>query len=491
MTGLEMLQKLASEMPEDNVWTGMLRNELASICADIERDMDALVKDSPYDALPPDEREAIAWVREHGGLEALKNSLSALELLAEGIEIDTGLALYDESPKERCVALRNEVKSRLMPEGMEWPRTEEGEPVKLGDQLIDDDELEGWREVDTIIFQRTEDGYTVEIENDRGVSQRYEPGERVKRPAPKALDADGVECHVGDAVWWVSNKTGNFRIIRIEPDGKCAIRDNDEDEPCGMTVPSTELTHMRPVLDADGVEIRVGDTVWPAYPSANKGARVERAEVVGIHEEFGRVDVQTVYETGMSFREQVDAEQLTHRAPVLAADGKPLREGETVYHVADGRACVVREVREGRGDGRAGGRTPVRTMQGRLPHPRAPRQLGAAGGGREKRKPRYLLQGARLGLRGHGTHPSGACRPRAPRACAGGWCVMRTREDMRGRMLDRDCYRAEISKHEGGPDDDRCFCYGLVDKMTGDYLPKCQECGAFVSNATPMAERGK
>ena len=64
---------------------------------------------------------------------------------------------------------------------------------------------------------------------------------------------------------------------------------------------------------------------------------------------------------------------------------------------------------------------------------------------------------------------------------------MRTREDMRGRMLDRDCYRAEISKHEGGPDDDRCFCYGLIDKATDDYLPKCWGCGAFAHNATPLA----
>lgn len=68
---------------------------------------------------------------------------------------------------------------------------------------------------------------------------------------------------------------------------------------------------------------------------------------------------------------------------------------------------------------------------------------------------------------------------------------MRTREDMRGKMLDRDCYRAEISRHEGGLDDDRYFCYGLVDKATDDYLSKCHECGAFAHNATPLAERGQ
>ena len=68
---------------------------------------------------------------------------------------------------------------------------------------------------------------------------------------------------------------------------------------------------------------------------------------------------------------------------------------------------------------------------------------------------------------------------------------MLTRRDMRGRQLDKGCCRAKISRHEYGPDDDRCFCYGLIDKMTDDYLPKCQECGAFAYNATPPAERGK
>ena len=34
---------------------------------------------------------------------------------------------------------------------------------------------------------------------------------------------------------------------------------------------------------------------------------------------------------------------VTHRVPVLAADGKPLREGETVWHVKTGREYVVVE----------------------------------------------------------------------------------------------------------------------------------------------------
>ena len=90
------------------------------------------------------------------------------------------------------------------------------------------------------------------------------------------------------------------------------------------------------VLDADGAEIRVGDEVFVI--------------------ETGRVHhVATIDPVGKRFKSMeqmsgntswLDPVCFTHRAPILAADGLPLREGETVYHVADGRACVVREVRE-------------------------------------------------------------------------------------------------------------------------------------------------
>lgn len=31
---------------------------------------------------------------------------------------------------------------------------------------------------------------------------------------------------------------------------------------------------------------------------------------------------------------------------------------------------------------------------------------------------------------------------------------------VRGKPLDKDCKRANVSKHEYGPNDNRCFCYG-------------------------------
>ena len=81
------------------------------------------------------------------------------------------------------------------------------------------------------------------------------------------------------------------------------------------------------VLDADGEEIRVGDTVRStrdtesgtvvyAYPPGDDGQPSVKVGALWYH-----------------------ASDLTHRAPVLAADGKPLRDGETAYRL-DGGSMV-------------------------------------------------------------------------------------------------------------------------------------------------------
>ena len=59
---------------------------------------------------------------------------------------------------------------------------------------------------------------------------------------------------------------------------------------------------------------------------------------------------------------------------------------------------------------------------------------------------------------------------------------------LRGKKLDYDCKKANIIINEYGPQDNRLFCYGLVDCSTDDYLKKCIECGAFVDNAKPIGE---
>ena len=167
-----------------------------------------------------------------------------------------------------------------MPKVVDWPRFIDGSPVLFGDKI------DGLREEVQTIVLFSDGCFGIGDDLDTESCECFDSGTRIKRPAPKVFDADGVEIHVGDTVWVVGDAWPSMKVLEIKPD-------DDPDVPehlvwCGETC-------CEPLSDTKKWRI---------------------------------------------------ANQLTHRAPVLAADGKPLREGETVYHVADGRACVVREVRE-------------------------------------------------------------------------------------------------------------------------------------------------
>ena len=201
------------------------------------------------------------------------NSKSYVELLDKYEELLT-LVDNQRASLDGLTAAIDEMRPRLMPDGMCWPVFEDGEPVRIGDEV----DFGGEGGAASSVELQDDGHFVIHACDGAGdySHRNFRPGERVKRSEPK-------------------------------------------------------------VLDADGVEIRVGDTVWPKYPSADRNAQVKRVEVVGIQAKYGRVDVRTVYATGMSFLEQVDADRLTHRAPVLAADGRPLREGETVYDIEDAK----------------------------------------------------------------------------------------------------------------------------------------------------------
>ena len=62
---------------------------------------------------------------------------------------------------------------------------------------------------------------------------------------------------------------------------------------------------------------------------------------------------------------------------------------------------------------------------------------------------------------------------------------MISRGTLRGKSLDSDCYKARTSSNEYGAEDNRVFCYGLMDCMTEEMLNKCRECKANVINAEP------
>lgn len=219
MVELDMLRAIADDLSKSE-WCMGLSAALHKTLEDIARETEDI---SGY------ESDVLAWVEKNGGLEA--------------------------------------VKERTMPEDMSWPFYEDGEPVRLGEHWQQDGYDWSITSIDSIEF--AEDG--VRFENEYA-DAFYRYGERVKRPASKVYDADGVEIREGDTVWSLGGG-GPYTVAGFDGGTPYVLCDDG-----AGNVPALE-------------------------PSA-----------------------------------------LTHRAPVIASDGKPLEVGQTVYHIADGKEYTVEEL---------------------------------------------------------------------------------------------------------------------------------------------------
>ena len=236
-------------------WARQFRAALGSLHAPV-RDMTM----SAYDLLPEDERDAIAWVRDHGGLDAVKKLLDWVVghcSTRQQLDFDFWLSgrVMHELGFDEDMADRDEVErrllARLMPEGIKWP-TVDGKPV---------DFVTG-----------------------------YQPS------------------------------LGVLEAVSIYSNGACEVMGHD-----GIIKDVKEIHVATPkVLDADGAEIRVGDRVWSTQLD-------EPHEWIVIDPHEDRDDSQTVLVSIGDRTGHARPENLTHRAPVLAADCRPLQEGETVW----------------------------------------------------------------------------------------------------------------------------------------------------------------
>ena len=304
MTGIERLRELAQK--HRIIEHYLTADTIDSIADQIERetqpkrDPAADVSMSAYDLLPKEDRDAIAWVREHGGVETIiKQRRDSVPRAA--FERKLGKRLRHIAECEEALRRRNatisalektadllrkqiaDMRPRVMPEGMEWlveawPRFEDDAPVRF----LDDFERYGDENGVSVVTMYSDGSFALNC-------RAYSKGEHVKRP----------DFHNSTKV--------NARLTSHSP------------------APAPK------VLDADGAEIRVGDTVWDV--------------------EYGCEHVVTKVSEGTVFvafedesADRYDPASLTHRSPVLAADGRPLREGEHVWHVETGTELVVKEL---------------------------------------------------------------------------------------------------------------------------------------------------
>lgn len=130
---------------------------------------------------------------------------------------------------------------RALPEGVEWPRFEDGELVKIGDE-VDFDGVTA--NVHGVTMRADTINLLVDGAEVVGVI-RCSYGELVKRPTPKVLDADGVEIRVGDTVYGDDDPE---QLIVDSFDGPGCICVTLAKSPSGMlyTIEPSRLTHKRP-----------------------------------------------------------------------------------------------------------------------------------------------------------------------------------------------------------------------------------------------------
>ena len=262
-----------------------------------------------------EDREAAEWVRGHGGIDVVEKQWG---LMADVTGI-VGEALWgtpDRVPDDLDEdELRAELLSRLMPAGYAW-----------------DDRFAG-----AVDFYETMHDllYTIDCEEEHDGPEMVR--EVMRRLMPEGYEwprfEDGARVKFGDVVS-DGDETGRVYYVTFDAVNPVIIGFTDEtpDQDPGtwleVSVSDGERVK-RPakVLDADGEEIRVGDTVYHVKDGSEM-------TVYGIEGEWLVVSV------GGRVRHDI----VTHHAPVLAADGRPLREGEHVYHVETGAELVVKEL---------------------------------------------------------------------------------------------------------------------------------------------------
>lgn len=129
-----------------------------------------------------------------------------------------------------------------------WPRFEDGEYVWFGDEFLC--RCGKSHACDGVRVQNTGEKVIFAANHPHAIFLKdgSEYDERVKRSAPKVLDADGVEIKVGDTVWDIKDPHGfEMTVDRIELDALGHVRTLcEKPSPSSLSIHPNRLTHTRP-----------------------------------------------------------------------------------------------------------------------------------------------------------------------------------------------------------------------------------------------------
>ena len=145
---------------------------------------------------------AAEWLRGIVDEYDAEKSTASCAFMAKLLGIECGDVTCRECMAKMMTTIADRIDAeRALPEGIEWPRFEDGELVKVGDEV----EYKG-ETMRVYLATLDADGWALWCSRE-GIDGRLSGsyGERVKRPTPKVLDADGVNIEVGDTVYLRSN----------------------------------------------------------------------------------------------------------------------------------------------------------------------------------------------------------------------------------------------------------------------------------------------
>ncbi len=128
-----------------------------------------------------------------------------------------------------------------LPDGVEWPRFEDGALVGIGDEADGDGEA---MTVKGVTLYASDWAMTLESEGTVAVLSGKN-GERVKRPKPRVLDADGVPIEVGDTVFY-DGRPEPLLVCLLFEDATGSPRANCSSRFCSYTLTPSWLSHTCP-----------------------------------------------------------------------------------------------------------------------------------------------------------------------------------------------------------------------------------------------------
>lgn len=206
------------------------------------------------DLLPEEDREALRWVRERGGLDYVKSEWRS------------------RVPHDRYEARRQRLLGHIA-------------------------------ECETALGRRR---VRIEELGHRVSDLTNENAELLRRVS--VLAADGEPLEVGQTVWGVDD--GREWTVSEIINGTVSLSNEDGifHEYSAAWVPSEQLTHQRPVLDADGVPIREGDTVW-------KEGTVLAIPMTVVEVSRDTVRCEYAWTDGKVYRPCCSPDTLTHTKP--------------------------------------------------------------------------------------------------------------------------------------------------------------------------------